>query len=403
MQAHRGGKHPSLLPPSLPPREEAPGPAPGRSRGPAAGARTGGVALPGTRSPAAAARAVQPSSRMASASASSARAGAYPCCTRRVCIASRAHPPRTTSARARAAAERRSSSAPRRRAASISASTSCSGRPARRSASRSAAADTSRRASVRSARRPDSRRGQRCYASRCMHPALGRYMDFQTAWGVWQRRNGCAPGRADRRGIHLGGAGAAGPLVGGGARLRKGSPARGGAERAARPRRPDREHRPRGRRADRRARWSGRGARWRQRARRRSRWRRWSDRCCSRRRSATTPGGRLRRGVRRRVPGHAGTLATLTPRPGECAGDRLRRRPGRGRAAPPADCRADPLRRGLVGGAGPDLPRAPGDGRDPARPEQRMALAEFVDHLAEMRLIGPRRRARLRRVLSELV
>jgi hypothetical protein len=32
-----------------------------------------------------------------------------------------------------------------------------------------------------------------------------------------------------------------------------------------------------------------------------------------------------------------------------------------------------------------------------------MALAEFVDHLAEMRLIGPRRRARLRRVLSELV
>ena len=36
-------------------------------------------------------------------------------------------------------------------------------------------------------------------------------------------------------------------------------------------------------------------------------------------------------------------------------------------------------------------------------PEQRTALAEFVDHLAEMRLIGPRRRARLRRVLSELV
>src|SRR5262249_40575396 len=36
-------------------------------------------------------------------------------------------------------------------------------------------------------------------------------------------------------------------------------------------------------------------------------------------------------------------------------------------------------------------------------PDQRMALAEFVDHLAEMRLIGPRRRARLRRVLAELV
>ena len=36
-------------------------------------------------------------------------------------------------------------------------------------------------------------------------------------------------------------------------------------------------------------------------------------------------------------------------------------------------------------------------------PDQRVALAEFVDHLAEMRLIGPRRRARLRRVLSELV
>jgi hypothetical protein len=36
-------------------------------------------------------------------------------------------------------------------------------------------------------------------------------------------------------------------------------------------------------------------------------------------------------------------------------------------------------------------------------PDQRTALAEFVDHLAEMRLIGPRRRARLRRVLSELV
>jgi len=36
-------------------------------------------------------------------------------------------------------------------------------------------------------------------------------------------------------------------------------------------------------------------------------------------------------------------------------------------------------------------------------PEQRGALAEFVDHLAEMRLIGPRRRARLRRTLSELV
>ena len=26
-----------------------------------------------------------------------------------------------------------------------------------------------------------------------MHPALSRYMDFQTVWGVWQRRNGCAP------------------------------------------------------------------------------------------------------------------------------------------------------------------------------------------------------------------
>lgn len=36
-------------------------------------------------------------------------------------------------------------------------------------------------------------------------------------------------------------------------------------------------------------------------------------------------------------------------------------------------------------------------------PEQRVALAEFVDHLAEMRLIGPLRRARLRRVLSELI
>jgi hypothetical protein len=36
-------------------------------------------------------------------------------------------------------------------------------------------------------------------------------------------------------------------------------------------------------------------------------------------------------------------------------------------------------------------------------PDQRMALAEFVDHLAEMRLIGPLRRARLRRVLSELI
>jgi len=35
-------------------------------------------------------------------------------------------------------------------------------------------------------------------------------------------------------------------------------------------------------------------------------------------------------------------------------------------------------------------------------PEQRVALAEFVDHLVEMRLIGPLRRARLRRVLSEL-
>jgi hypothetical protein len=35
--------------------------------------------------------------------------------------------------------------------------------------------------------------------------------------------------------------------------------------------------------------------------------------------------------------------------------------------------------------------------------EQRVALAEFVDHLAEMRLIGPMRRARLRRVLSELI
>jgi hypothetical protein len=34
--------------------------------------------------------------------------------------------------------------------------------------------------------------------------------------------------------------------------------------------------------------------------------------------------------------------------------------------------------------------------------EQRVALAEFVDHLAEMRLIGPRRRARLRRVVAEL-
>jgi hypothetical protein len=35
-------------------------------------------------------------------------------------------------------------------------------------------------------------------------------------------------------------------------------------------------------------------------------------------------------------------------------------------------------------------------------PEQRSALAEFVDHLAEMRLIGPRRRGRLRRALAEL-
>jgi hypothetical protein len=35
--------------------------------------------------------------------------------------------------------------------------------------------------------------------------------------------------------------------------------------------------------------------------------------------------------------------------------------------------------------------------------EQRGALAEFVDHLAEMRLIGPLRRARLRRVLAELI
>jgi hypothetical protein len=40
---------------------------------------------------------------------------------------------------------------------------------------------------------PFPRRLERCYASRCMHPALSRYMDFQTAWGVWQRRNGCAP------------------------------------------------------------------------------------------------------------------------------------------------------------------------------------------------------------------
>jgi hypothetical protein len=36
-------------------------------------------------------------------------------------------------------------------------------------------------------------------------------------------------------------------------------------------------------------------------------------------------------------------------------------------------------------------------------PEQRVALAEFVDHLAEVRLIGPMRRARLRRALSELL
>ena len=36
-------------------------------------------------------------------------------------------------------------------------------------------------------------------------------------------------------------------------------------------------------------------------------------------------------------------------------------------------------------------------------PEQRMALAEFVDHLWEMRLIGPRRRVRLRRALAELI
>jgi hypothetical protein len=35
--------------------------------------------------------------------------------------------------------------------------------------------------------------------------------------------------------------------------------------------------------------------------------------------------------------------------------------------------------------------------------EQRAALAEFVDHLSEMRLIGPRRRVRLRRVLAELI
>ncbi|HEY1907232.1 MAG TPA: hypothetical protein VGG91_14395 [Myxococcaceae bacterium] len=35
-------------------------------------------------------------------------------------------------------------------------------------------------------------------------------------------------------------------------------------------------------------------------------------------------------------------------------------------------------------------------------PAQRIALAEFVDHLSEMRLIGPRRRVRLRRVLAEL-
>jgi hypothetical protein len=36
-------------------------------------------------------------------------------------------------------------------------------------------------------------------------------------------------------------------------------------------------------------------------------------------------------------------------------------------------------------------------------PEQRVALAEFVDHLSEMRLIGPRRRVRLRRALAELI
>ncbi len=36
-------------------------------------------------------------------------------------------------------------------------------------------------------------------------------------------------------------------------------------------------------------------------------------------------------------------------------------------------------------------------------PEQRGALAEFVDHLAEVRLIGPMRRARLRRALAELI
>jgi hypothetical protein len=36
-------------------------------------------------------------------------------------------------------------------------------------------------------------------------------------------------------------------------------------------------------------------------------------------------------------------------------------------------------------------------------PEQRTALAEFVDHLAEVRLIGPRRRARLRRALAEMI
>src|SRR5262249_20619317 len=39
---------------------------------------------------------------------------------------------------------------------------------------------------------PFPRRLQRRYASRCMPAALGRYMDFQTAWGVWQRRKGCA-------------------------------------------------------------------------------------------------------------------------------------------------------------------------------------------------------------------
>ena len=36
-------------------------------------------------------------------------------------------------------------------------------------------------------------------------------------------------------------------------------------------------------------------------------------------------------------------------------------------------------------------------------PDQRRALEEFVDHLGEMRLVGPLRRARLQRVLSELI